>query len=46
MSGGLRLMQDVTVGMRLTEEVMEIPRDSLLWRLRREQDTLFATHSP
>lgn len=45
MSGGLRLTQDVTVGMRLTEEVMEIPRDSLLWRLRREQDALFGTHS-
>ena len=27
-------------------EVMEIPRDSLLWRLRREQDALFGTHSP
>ena len=45
MSGGLRLTQDVTVGMRLTEEMMEIPHDSLLWRLRREQDALFGTHS-
>jgi predicted homoserine dehydrogenase-like protein len=45
MCGGLRMTQDVTVGTRLTEEVVEIPRGSLLWRLRREQDVLFGTHS-
>jgi predicted homoserine dehydrogenase-like protein len=45
MTGGLCLTEDVTVGMRLTEDMVEIPPDALLWRLRREQDALFGRHS-
>jgi predicted homoserine dehydrogenase-like protein len=41
MCGGLRLTRDAPAGILLTEAMAEIPRDSLLWRLRREQDGLF-----
>lgn len=41
MCGGLRLMRDVSAGTPLTEAVVEVPRDGLLWRLRREQDEAF-----
>ncbi len=41
MCGGLRLTRDVAAGTLLTEAMAEIPRESLLWRLRREQDEVF-----
>ena len=33
--------RDVPAGTLLTEMMVEVPRDSLLWRLRREQDEGF-----
>lgn len=41
MCGGLRLTRDVAAGTLLTEAMAEIPRESLLWRLRKEQDEAF-----
>lgn len=38
---GLRLTQDVVTGTLLTEAMVEIPQDSFLWRLRREQEEVF-----
>ena len=40
---GLRLVQDVGTGTLLTEAMVDIPPDSFLWRLRREQDEVFGT---
>lgn len=44
MCGGFQLTQDISVGTLLTEAMAEIPRESLLWRLRRERQALFARH--
>jgi len=38
---GLRLTQDVVAGTPLTEAMVEIPQDSFLWGLRREQEEVF-----
>jgi predicted homoserine dehydrogenase-like protein len=42
MCGGLRLARDVATGTLLTEAMADVPRDSLLWRLRREKDVVLA----
>ncbi len=41
MCARLRLTRDVAARTLLTEAMVEIPRDSVLWCLRREQDALF-----
>ncbi len=45
MCGGLRLMRDVAAGTLLTEAMAEIPEESLLWRLLREQEKVFREKS-
>lgn len=42
MCARLRLTRDVVAGTLLTEAMVEIPRDSVLWCLRREQDAVFS----
>ncbi len=38
---GCRLVRDVSAGTVLTREMVEPPRESALWAMRREQDELF-----
>ena len=45
MSAGLRLTCAVPAGATLSQEVVEIRRDSLLWQLREEQEAEFADQS-
>lgn len=41
MAAGCRLARDVAEGEVITRETVEAPTDSVLWRLRAEQDRLF-----
>ena len=41
MLGGIRAAQDIPAGTVITMEMVEPPRSSALWELRREQDLAF-----
>ena len=41
LADGARLKCDVRPGQLLTADMLEVPGDPLLWKLRREQDALF-----
>ncbi len=41
LADGTTLKQDVEPGTYLTEDMLEVPAESMLWSLRREQDELF-----
>jgi len=40
---GNRLTRDIPAGMVITQEMIETPKDAVLWRLRRQQDQHFLT---
>jgi predicted homoserine dehydrogenase-like protein len=45
MAAGCRLRADVPAQATITPAMVESPADSVLWRLRAEQDARFFAHS-